>query len=87
MTLPRDRYVLRASVPVTRSGPGRRQQQVAMESYAPSQMADLLMRIEALLAQGHILSINPPAQSPTVDAALAVDAVDPTTATITVLAS
>lgn len=84
MTLPRDRYVLRASVPVTRSGPGRRQQQVAMESYAPSQMADLLMRVEALLAQGHILSINPPTSPPTVDAAVCAD---PTTATITVLAS
>lgn len=84
MTLPRDRYVLRAHEPQIRPGPGRKQQLIGMESYGPHQLADLLMRVETLLAQGYILSINPPAQMPTVDAALAVD---PTTATITVLAS
>lgn len=84
MTLPRDRYSLRVSEPQARSGPGRRQQLVAMESFGSHQLADLLMRVETLLAQGYILSINPPAQSPTVDAAVCPD---PTTATITVLAS
>jgi hypothetical protein len=55
-----------------------------MESFGQHQMADLLMRIETLLAQGYILSINPPAQMPTVDAAVCPD---PSTACLTVLAS
>lgn len=84
MRTTKDRYVIRASLPVSRPGPGRRQQQVAVESYGTHQLADVLMRVETLLSQGHILSINPPAEPPTVDA---VACPDPTTATITVLAS
>lgn len=84
MTLPRDRYSLRVSEPQSRSGPGRRQQLVSMESYGAHQLADLLMRVETLLAQGYILSINPPAQMPTVDATTNPD---PSTAVLTVLAS
>lgn len=84
MTLPRDRYSLRVSEPQSRSGPGRRQQLVGMESFGAHQMPDLLMRVETLLAQGYILSINPPAQMPTVDAAVCPD---PSTACLTVIAS
>lgn len=84
MTLPRDRYVLRAHEPLTRGGPGRKQQLVSMESYGSHQLADLLMRVEALLGHGYILSINPPAQPPTVEA---VACPDPANTTITVLAS
>lgn len=84
MRLPRNRYVLRASLPVTRSGPGRRQEQVAMQTFGPHQMADLLIQIETLLAQGHIISVNPPSEPPTVDIALCAD---PSEATITVAAA
>lgn len=82
MTLPRDRYILRSHQPVTRQGPGRKQQLIGMESFGPHQMADLLIRVEALLAAGCILSINPPALPPTVDATP-----NPTDCTLTVLAS
>lgn len=84
MPLPRDRYILRSHEPQIRTGTGRRQQLVSMESFGGHQIADLLIRVETLLAQGYILSINPPAQPPTVDADLCAD---PANTTITVLAS
>lgn len=64
MTMPRDRFTLRASEPITRTGPGRKQRMVSLESYEADQLPALLQRVEQLLAKGYLLSINPPAEAP-----------------------
>lgn len=80
-SLPRDRFVLRWHEAQTRSGPGRRQQLIGMESYLTHQIADLLIRIEQLLVSGYLISVNPPANPPTVDADIT-----PSTCTLDVIA-
>lgn len=84
MTLPRDRFVLKAHEPQTRPGPGRKQQLISMESFGSHQLADLLMRVETLLGHGYHLTINAPTAPPTVEAATAPD---PRDCTLTVVAS
>lgn len=81
--LPLDRYELRCHEPAPRTGPGRKTTLISAESFGAHQIADLLMRVETLLAHGYQLTIRPPATPPTVDA---LPAIDPTDCTLTVSA-
>lgn len=64
MAFGRSNYVLRWHEPQVKS---KKPVLLGVETFSGSQIADLLCRIETLLATGHLISVNPPAEPHTVE--------------------